>query len=92
MSGMQEEQEYALDARVVSAIEEKKKQVDNIIKGAEENFRRNIEANLTYHRFMLESAIDQRQPGRTAHHQVMIDIYESILSNVRSAKSLDPTG
>lgn len=92
MSGLQDGQEYALDARVVRAIEENKKQVDTIIRGAEENFRRNIEANLTYHRFMLEAAIDQRQPGKTAHHQIMIDIYESILRNMRSVKSPDPAG
>ena len=80
---------YALDVKFVRAIEERKKQVDLIIRGAEESFRRNIEANITYHRFMLEAAIDQRRPHNTAHHQIMIEVYESILANMRLPAS-DP--
>jgi hypothetical protein len=78
-------QDGALDGRFVRVIEEKKKQVDLIIQSSEESFRRNIEANVTYHRFMLEVAVDQRQPRSTAHHQVMLEVYESILRNMRIA-------
>lgn len=79
MSGIQD---GALDVRFARAIEEKKKQVDLIIRDSNESFRRNIEANITYHRFMLEAAIDQRQPRNTAHHQIMLEVYESILRNM----------
>jgi hypothetical protein len=51
-----------------------------LVKAVKEKFRRSIDANVTYHKYMMKNAIANSEPSIEHHHKLMMEIYKSLNS------------
>ena len=64
------------------AIEDSKSNVKNVIDTVNENYRNFLSANVAYHLQLKDAAQDAGDLSGTMHHQVMSEVYQSILERM----------
>jgi hypothetical protein len=81
--------ENIFESKVSQAIDAKKYQVRQALKHVEDITRKNYEGQITYHKYLKESALEHGDLAAATHHQVMIETFESILRNFSMSGSYD---
>ena len=81
--------EEIFDRKVTQAIDAKKHQMREALKEIEGNTRKNYEAHIAYHKYMMEAAKEQGDIQGAVRHQVMTETYEAILRNFTMSGSYD---
>jgi hypothetical protein len=68
--------------RMNQAIEDSKLNVKKIMDTVNENYRNFLSANIAYHLHLKDVAEQAGDVSGTMHHQVMSEIYQSILERM----------
>jgi len=69
------------------AIEDSKSNVKHVIDTVNENYRNFLSANIAYHLHLKDAAEQARDLAGMMHHQVMSEVYESILERMHYSGS-----
>jgi len=69
------------------AIEDSKLNVKNVIDTVNENYRNFLSANIAYHLHLKDAAQQTGDLAGTMHHQVMSEVYQSILERMHYSGS-----
>ena len=67
-------------------IENKGKAVADALREVENNFVTSTKAHITYHKHLMKMADESGDMNSYMHHRVMMETYESILSNYEASR------
>lgn len=67
------------------------KRIELVLKEAETNFRRSIEAHIRYHSFLEHEAVKHKNDIQAGYHSLRRQVYQQILDNVSLAGSYNRT-
>jgi hypothetical protein len=59
-----------------------------LIKTIKERFQHSMQANIDHHKFMMTNAIENNDQKKADQHKLMADVYQALLSEKTSSRSV----